>query len=589
MCGIIGIVGRDEDVLARAIAKGLSTLVKRGPDSQGTTSFLGATLGHARLSIIDLATGAQPMRDVEHPLTITFNGEIFNYRALRHTLEEKGHRFATHSDTEVILKAYAEYGDRCPEYLDGQFAFAIWDDGKKRLFMARDRFGEKPLFHSQQGDMFLFASEIKALLATGLVGNRVDRTSLDNYLALYFVPPWRSFYADITPLFPGHWAVFENGTLRTERYWSLTREHIAMPFDAAASQVRNMLAASVESSMVADVEVGVFLSGGIDSSIVTALAQLHTGRPLKSFSAGFDEYRNELPYAREVAAHVGTDHYEKNVPVVLDDIRTVTGYYDEPLGDSSNVPTSLIAQLARERVTVALSGDGGDELFFGYGHYRAHWHLPTYKKILALVLGYGPDVLFKRSHLNMFSPREREQLWKERGAVEYDPGARIDLSEAETPLQRLNLLDMYLKLPGDMLVKVDRSSMMRSLEVRSPFLNHQLAQFAFNLPDEYKTNHMRGKIILQKACEDLLPGGVFTRKKQGFGAPVKQWLREAPIRSALSSMRTDLRLASFFNADVALQYIDSFYAGNDSLGYKVWMLFALELWMREHEAGYSVS
>lgn len=586
MCGIIGIVGgigNDSHALESALKKALPTLGKRGPDSQASLMQGGAVLGHTRLAIIDLTTGAQPMKDNERNIAITYNGEIFNYKSLRIELEQKGHHFSTTSDTEVILKAYSEYGDRCPEYLDGQFAFAIWDDDKKRLFMARDRFGEKPFFYSQRDGMFLFASEIKALLATGLVRKDLDYTSLDNYLALYFIPPWRSIYTDITPLLPAHSAVFENGKLITKRYWSLKRAPVAMSFNDAAREVRDMLAASVQSRMIADVEVGVFLSGGIDSSIVTALAKSHATTPLKSFSAGFDEYRNELPYAREVAHHVGTDHHEHNVPVVLPDIRAITRYYDEPLGDSSNVPTSLISKVAREKVTVALSGDGGDELFFGYGHYRAHWHLPTYKKVLALALGYTPDALYKRSHLNMFSVRERSRLWKEKGAIERDPTTHINLSEAETPLQRLNLLDVYLKLPGDMLTKVDRSSMMRSLEVRSPFLNHELAQFAFNLPDEYKTNRTHGKIILEKAFGDLLPQNVFTRKKQGFGAPVKEWLRDEPIRALLYDMCKDSRVASFLNLDIVRSYVDAFYAGDNTLGYKVWMLFALLLWMREHE------
>lgn len=581
MCGIVGLVGNDSNTLESALTKALPTLSLRGPDRSARASFQGAILGHARLSVIDLTTGDQPMRDNTRPLTITYNGEIFNYQNVRRELEQKGHRFSTTSDTEVILKAYSEYGERCPEYLDGQFAFAIWDEEHKRLFMARDRFGEKPLFYSEQNSVFLFASEIKALLATGLVRTNIDRTSIDNYLAMYFIPPWRSIYTDVTPLPPAHSAVFEGGKLTIKKYWELKQKSISLSYEDAAAQVRDMLRASVESRMIADVPVGVFLSGGIDSSIITALATSHTSKSLKSFSAGFDDFRNELPYAREVAAHVGTDHYERNMPVSLDDIRAVTRYYDEPLGDSSNIPTSLIAGVARAEVTVALSGDGGDELFFGYGHYRAHWNLPLYKKILAQALGYTPDVLYKRSHLNMYSVAERNALWKESDAVEMDPTTHIDFGAAETPLQRLNLLDHYLKLPGDMLVKVDRSAMMRSLEVRSPFLNHELAEFAFNLPDEYKTSHTHGKIILEKAFGDLLPKTVFTRKKQGFGAPVKEWLRDPHIRPVVEDMWKDPRIGEFLNVDVVRKYNDAFYAGDNTLGYKMWMVFALELWFRE--------
>ncbi len=588
MCGIIGLIGGNPETRESAVSHALSALARRGPDAHGVVDFPNSTLGHTRLSIIDISTGGQPMKDRATANTIIFNGEIYNYKALRTKLEHKGHAFATTSDTEVILKCYAEYGDSCPEHLDGQFAFAIWDDARQRLFMARDRFGEKPLFYSQSGSMFLFASEIKALLATGLVNTTLDRTSLDNYLALYFIPPWRSIYRDITPLLPAHRAVYENGTLKIERYWKLERKPFAISYDDAAFRVRELLSQSAESRMVADVEVGVFLSGGIDSSIVTALAQSHAKGKLKSFSAGFDEHINELPYAREVAEHVGTDHYERNVPVLLDDIRAVTRYYDEPMGDSSNVPTALISKLAREKVKVALSGDGGDELFFGYGHYRAHWHLPKMKKLFALLLRYDPHALYTRSGITMFRPAERARLFRDAGAIETDPTTRVDLSAAETPLQKINLLDIYLKLPGNMLTKVDRSSMMHSLEVRSPFLNPELAQFAFNLPDEFKTDRGRGKLILEKACGDLLPRPVFHRKKQGFGAPVKHWLKEPALEKLLREMfGSDARVGGFLRMEAVHSYINAFYAG-EPVSYKLWVLFALELWMREHEGQYSL-
>lgn len=584
MCGVIGITGGNPKVRKDALARGLSALSLRGPDDKGEVFFAEAALGHARLAVIDLATGAQPMRDSARDIAVSFNGEIFNYRELRQDLEKRGHRFATASDTEVILKAYIEYGDRCPEYLDGQFAFALWDNERSQLFMARDRFGEKPFFYCQRNDMFLFASEIKALRATGLVRDELDPVSIDNYLALYFVPPWRTIYRDTAVLPPAHRAVFKGGKLTVERYWALTRDPVRLSLTEAASQVRDMLAASVKSRMVADVEVGVFLSGGVDSSIVTMLAAPHSAHKLKSFAAGFDAYRNELPYAREVASRVGTDHYERNVTVSLEDIRTIVRYFDEPLGDSSIVPTSLIAKLAREKVTVALSGDGGDELFMGYNHYRAHWHLPAYKRLAARLLGYTPDALYKRSHLNMFSVSERARLWKDGGdSIESDPTTHVDLTEAETPLQRLNLLDLNLKLPGDMLVKVDRASMMRSLEVRSPFLQHDLAQFAFNLPDAYKTDHERGKRVLEQAYADLLPESVFTRKKEGFGVPVKEWLKEPSMRDYIDTIRKDLRIAAFLDGDKVRSYIDSFYEGREQLSYKLWMLLMLELWMRERE------
>jgi asparagine synthase (glutamine-hydrolysing) len=549
MCGIIGIAGENG---SQSLEKALAVLAKRGPDEHGSAEFPHATIAQTRLSIIDLASGHQPMRDNARDITIVFNGEIFNYKELKRELEQKGHQFSTQSDTEVILKSYLEYGEKCPEYLDGQFAFAIWDNEKEKLFLARDRFGEKPLYIVRKGDTLLFASEIKALLATGLVSQEIDQTSLDNYLTLLYVPPWRSIYKEITPLPPAHRAVWQNGTYTQGRYWQLTREPSARSFDESAAKVKELLTESVRSRMVADVEVGAFLSGGVDSSIVVRLAQQVSPKKIKTFSAGFEGFIDELPYAAEIAALAGTEHRPTQVQEdLLTTFLAVSAYFDEPFGDSSNVPMSLISALAHKEVKVALSGDGGDELFLGYGQYRQYHHLPKAKKLLSLLSGSNAYKYYKKNTLTHFSIEERKELLKDKNAVEEDPTSHVDLSEAETPLEKINLLDFYMGLPGDMLTKVDRASMMHSLEVRSPFLNPTLAQFAYNLPAEYKTDERRGKLILEKAFGELLPPGFFSRKKQGFGAPVKNWLMKPEFRKQVEEWFTNEALcAKFLNIDV---------------------------------------
>lgn len=581
MCGIIGIAGLNR-APSDTLTNSLKSLASRGPDDTGTAEFPACILGHTRLSIIDLATGHQPMRDTTQDIAIVFNGEIYNYKELRRELEQKGHVFATQSDTEVILKSYLEYGEACPEHLDGQFAFGVWDNKKERLFLARDRFGEKPLYVARDGDSLLFASEIKALLATGKVEAQIDPVSLDNYLALMYVPPWRSIYKNIKPLPPAHCAVWEKGVYTEKRYWKLTRDPVSLPFADAAEKVREMLTNSVRSRMVADVEVGAFLSGGVDSGLVVRLAQSGSQKKLKTFSAGFEGFINELPYAEELAKLAGTDHYPTQVKDdLLKTFLAVSGYFDEPFGDSSNIPTSLIAKLARDKVKVALSGDGGDELFWGYGQYTRYNHLPKMQTLLNLVSGSNAYKHYKSSILTNFNITERKELLKNSDAVEEDPTEHVDLAEAQTPLEKINLIDFQLGLPGDMLAKVDRASMMHSLEVRSPFLNHELAQFAYNLPAGYKTDGRRGKIILEKAFGDLLPAGFFTRKKQGFGAPVGKWLMRPEFKELVEEwLGTDARTGEFINMDAVQKQVDSFYAGNTALRYKIWTLLSLESWLR---------
>jgi asparagine synthase (glutamine-hydrolysing) len=582
MCGIIGITGLT--VHPRDIETALATLGKRGPDGQGIFTSPQITLGHTRLAIIDLTpAGKQPMHDKKNGLTISFNGEIYNYRELRNELKAKGHRFDTQSDTEVILKAYAEYGDECPNHLDGMFAFAIWDEPGQKLFLARDRFGEKPLYYFHEGNRFAFASEIKALFAAGLPKQEIDPVSLDNFLTLGYIPPWRSMYARICPLPPAHYAIFKKGQLTKTRYWKLKNSRASRSLEESTVIIRELLEKSVKSRMVADVEVGTLLSGGIDSGIVTVLAS-NAGpkNRLQTFSAGFGEAINELPYAEEIARQTKTQHHVMQLSEGLATaFRDATAYFDEPFADSSCVPTQLLSNFVRQKVAVALSGDGGDELFFGYGHYRKKWHLPLQDRIKRI---FADPFSGTPAHLaTNFSNAERLHLLRDKGAVEHDLARYLDLSEAETELQKINLIDFQLTLPGDMLTKVDRSSMMHSLEIRSPFLQHRLAEAAFNLPDEYKTSPTHGKIILAEAFGDLLPKDFFTRRKQGFGAPVKEWLRKPdflPLVEQLSNAAAQLN--RFLHPAEVKKVVESYQNGNDRLAKRVWTLLTLEEWLKSH-------
>lgn len=581
MCGIIGIVDKEKGK-NRDLTASLAALSKRGPDDNGSFKFPHCSIAQTRLSIIDLATGHQPMKDDAQDIAIIFNGEIYNYKALKKTLEEKGHVFKTQSDTEVILKAYIEYGEKCPEHLDGIFAFGIWDEAREMLFIARDRFGEKPLYYAQNNGQLLFASEIKALLATREISNELDPVSLDNYLSLMYVPPWRSIYKNIHTLPPAHSATYRDGTLTLRKYWSIKREPLNLSLEEAASRIREALTNAATSRMVADVEVGTLLSGGIDSSLVTVLAQQASRQQLKTFSMGFEGLINELPFAAEVAKAAGTEHTEAQASTdLVNAFEEVSAYFDEPFGDSSNVPMHLISSLASKKVKVVLSGDGGDELFWGYGHYRKHHHLPKITKLLNMLTGTDPFIYYKKNLAQYFSPSERRRLLKDTSAIEEDPTAHIDYSEAQTPLEKINLTDFYMGLPGDMLTKVDRASMMHSLEVRSPFLDPALVQLAYNLPAEYKSNKTQGKIILEEAFRDALPKGFFKRKKQGFGAPIGQWLTKPEFRTLIATTLTDdAHIGQWLKMEEVKKYVDRFYAGEMRLQYKVWLLLSLETWAR---------
>jgi asparagine synthase (glutamine-hydrolysing) len=572
MCGIALALNADAPPSA-VIGRMVDALSHRGPDARGEEARGTGALGHTRLSIIDLTTGAQPMQSGWR--SITFNGEIYNYRELRDELRALGHEFRTTSDTEVLLAAHEEWGSEMLDRLRGMFAFAIWDDSTRTLFAARDLFGEKPLFFATAADgTLLLASEIKALLASGVVAGKLDRTSVDAYLALGYVPPERTIYADIQTLPPAHALTWSNGRLDVARWWTPRMETQALGLDEAGERLYAAVDRAVERQMVADVTVGAFLSGGLDSSTIVALMQRHNERPIKTFAVGFGSVINELPYARAVASRYRTDHHEIDLaePPVAELLRRMASVYDEPFADSSNIPTYLICEFARRDVKVVLSGDGGDELFGGYGWYtsvqqalsmkggRPRWLRTRWPDPWAATLA---------QHINIREP-QRRALWQHDA-----PAPRLADDVPDERVRGLNrgfYFDLTSYLPGDILVKVDRASMAHGLETRAPFLDRDVVELALSLPERLKVDGERNKIVMRQAFTKLWPEELHGRGKQGFGGPIPVWLQNADVRAVATEVfapgaRLRTLLPGITN-DMA--------KGNDST---TWTLLTLGLWL----------
>ncbi len=579
MCGFAAIAGSSFDPTRFDTKAMLDSLAHRGPDGEGARTLPHAWLGHRRLSIIDLATGAQPMVDGE--LSISFNGEIYNYRELKAELQTLGHSFTTTSDTEVILKAYRQWGEDMPKHLDGMFALALWNDKEQSLFLARDRFGKRPLYYAFDGAVLLAASEIKAILASGKVKGIVSHEAIDNYLRLMYIPSWKSVYKNIHLVPPAHCGLYKNGHLTLKRYWQLQYKPLAIPYEEAKEEVHRLLSEAVKKRMLAaDVEVGALLSGGVDSTFVSLLAAEHLDHPLKTFTLGYGDYINELPFALQASEKIGSEHYTVQAGGdLVEELEKVITYFDEPHADNSDFPQHLVSKLAAEHVKVALSGDGGDELFLGYGwhtraqnlSYRAH----TFEKVFL-------SPLQGRVRANrVFPPLERILLWGSPAPLSNDIYAEGLYTTPKTPIQHINTFDLTTYLPGQLLSKVDRTGMMHGLEVRCPFLDTALAEFVCNLPTEYKASDKGQKIILKDLLAERMPHDFVYRRKQGFGAPITKWLREkhmsdyvqetlgprAHVRSLLSGRMIDFYLRDFYEKK----------RGRADL--RLWILLCLEIWL----------
>jgi asparagine synthase (glutamine-hydrolysing) len=569
MCGIAGLVNfeghRSDDARVR-IKRMTDVLIHRGPDEEGFFVDNHAALGHRRLSIIDLASGKQPMDALDGKVQIVFNGEIYNFLEVRAELEARGHRFARRSDTEVILMAYLEWGEQCVEKLNGMFAFAIWDLRKKILFVGRDRVGKKPLYYFSDGPVFAFASELKALWAAGFGPGKIDPEALDCYFTFGYVPAPKTIHQNFKKLRPAHTIMVTENGIRENRYWSLSfGDPVEQSMDDAADEFEGLLDEAVKCRLMSEVPLGAFLSGGLDSPlVVSSMARTGNGSVLSN-SIGFDDAQlNELPAARAVAVHLRTDHREFLVrPDALGVLKKIAWHFDEPFADSSAVPTWYVCKMARENVTVALSGDGGDESFGGYTfRYIPHAFESRIRQIFpasfrSLVFGplgavypgsaWLPKPLRVKTIFENLAVSDAEAFYRDlawlradtRQAV-YSPDFMNSLngftpfemvrpfyagSDARDALGRSQFTDINFYLTDDVLVKVDRMSMAHALEVRSPLLDHRIIEFAARLPGRLKIDNKLGKLLLRRVAERRLPAEVLNQPKRGFSIPADRWLR----------------------------------------------------------------
>ncbi len=605
----------------------------RGPDDSGTHisdfklraaygAVPGVALGHRRLSVIDVAGGHQPLSNEDGTIWIVFNGEIYNHHALRQRLEGAGHVFRTHSDTEVIVHLYEDEGLGFLHHLNGMFALAIWDERQRRLVVARDRLGKKPLYYRREPQRLLFASELKSLLQVPGVERQVDPQALDEYLTYQYVPHPRTIFRGLCKLPPGHYGLYVDGRWMTQRYWSPDfNAQSSLPLGEAVEQVRELLTSAVQMRLEAEVPLGVFLSGGIDSALIVGLMQQLSSQPVKTFTIGFPQPEfDETAAARAVANRLGTEHHEFRVePQGAEVLEKLAWHYDEPFGDSSAVPTYYVSKLTRQHVTVALSGDGGDELFAGYQRYRAvelaAWYdrLPRAMRRALTAPDWGRISLkgSQRSRLRRagrllealsFGPQRRYLEWvcvfnEARRASLYsdefleqlpnsDPYHFLDDAfgrcSRRDPVTQASLVDLVTYLPCDLMTKVDIASMAHGLECRAPLLDYRLVELAASLPIDYKLRLGRGKRLLRLAFPELLPPSVTRLPKMGFGVPLAAW-----FRGELRDFGHDLLLApatlarGYFRPEAIEQLWSEHQSGLFDHGHRLWSLVVLELWHRQ--------
>jgi asparagine synthase (glutamine-hydrolysing) len=624
MCGICGKFRFDGAEVDRdLIVRMCRTIVHRGPDAEGVYTAPYVGLGQRRLSIIDLRDQAvAPLSNEDGSVWVTYNGEIYNFRELRAGLETRGHRFRTAGDTEVIAHLYEEYGVECLSHLRGMFAFALWDARARRLFAARDRFGKKPLYYARLPGALVFGSEIKAITADPAVSVAPNYRALDAYLTYQYVPSPLTGFESIAKLPAGHYLTCgADGQVRVERYWrpAAPERFDGTPEDAEA-ELRHRLREAVRMRLVSDVPLGAFLSGGVDSSTVVALMAEVSDRPVKTFSIGFEpRTHDELSYARQVAERYGTDHHEFVVePRAAEVVPLLVHHYNEPFADSSALPTYYLARLTRQHVTVALSGDGGDESFAGYDNYR---HVQAWARADALPravrgavaaplasaldrLPYHDGVARASRALRMLaaSPPGRHRLRMTilkdaekrmvytpefRGLLAGDPPPGVAL-EAEPWSDGMDAVDWMMShdrrmyLPDCLMTKVDVASMAVSLEVRCPLLDHPLVEFAARIPSAWKQARSGGKAIFKRAVAGLLPAAVLARPKMGFGVPIAQWFRTdlaGLLRETLLDDRA--RRRNLFEPAFVRRMVEDHVAARRDWSTRLWALLCLELWFRE--------
>jgi len=635
MCGITGAVWCDpklaveRDVLGRMVG----VLRHRGPDEEGEhlagfrtrpgrEATPGVALGHRRLAIIDLAGGRQPISNEDGSVWVVFNGEIYNFPQLRRRLEGSGHRLRTQSDTEVLVHLYEDEGPGMLDHLVGMFAFAVWDARRGQLLLARDRLGQKPLVYRHERGRLLFASELKSLLEVPGVPREVDPGAIDEYLTYQYVPHPGTIFRGYSKLPPGHYAVYREGRLEVRPYWQPDfNAEEDRPAGEYAEELRRRLTESVELRLKSEVPLGAFLSGGVDSTIVVGLMQRLSGEPVRTFSIGFPvpEY-DETQYARAAAERFGTLHEEFRVePDAVAILPKLVWHFDEPFADSSAVPTWYVSELTRGHVTVALTGDGGDELFAGYERYRAvslsglfdrmpRWLRgalagPYWQKVpssarqkstlrrwkrFAEVLGQEPQRRYL-DWISIFNETRRGELYADdfvASLPERDPfeflAAGFARAGRRDPLTATSVADLVTYLPCDLMTKVDVASMAHGLECRQPFLDHRVVELAVRMPGRLKFRWGRGKRVLKEAFADLLPRAIRRRRKMGFGVPLDHWFRDELkgfARGILLDRRTLER--GYFRPEGVERLLDDHQSGRFDHSARLWALLVLELWQRE--------
>ena len=658
MCGICGMLSLHGHPVDREVLQRMCDVLKhRGPDDEGVyiskskiknhpekfiefpgpspqnflkipegkskiqTSGVNIGLGHRRLAIIDLETGHQPMHNEDKTVWLVFNGEIYNFMDLREDLEKRGHKFYTKSDTEVIIHLYEEYGSDCLKLLRGMFAFAIWDERKERLFMARDRVGQKPLCYTEHKGQFIFASELKAILQVPGIRREVNLEAMHHYLTYQYVPSPLTMFEGIKKLPPAHFLIWEKGRVRMERYWKLSfRPGIIRSEGDYRERIGALFEEAVKLRLVSDVPLGAFLSGGIDSTAVVGMMSRLSNRAVKTFSIGFEEKAyNELKFAQMAAKRFGTEHHEFIVkPEALKILPKLIWHYNEPFADSSAIPTYYVAERTREYVTVALNGDGGDESFAGYPRYRAakladyYQRMPVWlreKLVRGLVeklpsspqaktfirqlkrfleaISLSPERRYAR-WVSFFDNRMKEELYSSHmkkasegiDSFEHLEGIYREADGSDF-LSRTLYVDIMTYLSDDLLVKIDIATMANSLEARSPFLDHKLMEFAASLPSQLKLRRLTSKYILKKSLRELLPSPIRRRSKMGFGVPISDWFRNE-LRGYLSGVllsETSLR-RGYFQEGYIRQLLNEHCQGRHDHGYRLWALLNLELWHR---------
>jgi asparagine synthase (glutamine-hydrolysing) len=618
MCGIAGVVNSEPGgVEAATIHRMCQSIVHRGPDDEGIFVKDGAGLGVRRLSVIDLAGGHQPVFNEDKTVCVVYNGEIYSFAELRLELEGRGHRFYTHTDTEVIVHLYEEMGRDCVQKLRGMFAFAIYDMRQRRLLLARDRLGIKPLHYAFADGQLLFGSEIKSILAVAPELATIDQRALWEYLYFGYIPDPATAFVSIRKLPPGHVLEFERGQVNIHKYWDLPEYSTHQPGseEECLQALEQRLAEAVRMQLIADVPLGALLSGGTDSSTVVALMARASSRPVKTFSIGFkDADFNEAPYAKLVAERFGAEHHELILePNVVETVERLTRSLEEPFGDSSMLPTYYISRLARQHVTVALSGDGGDELFAGYERYqihlrrrnlhwipdwagrfyRGHLHSRLPSSVPGRNLAYSVSLSWAERYLEAVSLQafDREMALLSDDFRVTAPGDSdrmnplrrfLDQSPARDPLSRVLYLDTKTYLPGDILTKVDRMSMLASLEVRVPILDHLFLEWVTGLHSDWKMRGRTQKYIFNKLAEKVgVPKEALDRRKQGFTLPLRHWMR-TELKDLIASVLLDSSTAQrgYFNPQGVRRMLDEHFQGRRDHSARIWRFLMFELWHR---------